>query len=83
MALSVWWKFDSHLLFLVDCDADVVFAVDASGSIEEQGEGNWQLVLQFLQMLATQIVRQSPGARIGMSRFSDNGDIISQLRDFQ
>ena len=65
------------------CDADVVFAVDASGSIEDQGAGNWQLVLQFLGRLATEIINRSSNTRIGMSRFSDNGDIINRLREFQ
>ena len=51
MMLISFFYFLIPLLYipLIDCGAaDIVFVIDASGSINEQNEGNWNLLLDFV-----------------------------------
>lgn len=56
-----------------DCSqqkADIVFVVDASGSIKDMGAGNWDLILQFIRHLADSLNIGTDGVRIGLVVFS-------------
>lgn len=71
---------------MIICKADVVFCVDNSGSIrdtEPTGTDNWQLVLDFLVALASQLSISADGTHVGLVDFGERGYLEFDLNKYQ
>ena len=63
--------------------ADVVFAMDVSGSIREQGKDNQDKLKDFIINSARAMALRYSLVRFGLVTFGDNATIIASLRDYQ
>jgi len=65
-----------------DCNSatvDLVFVVDSSGSIEEAGAGNWNLVLNFVNQVINQLNIGETQTRVAVTRFANIGESMFNL----
>lgn len=62
-----------------DTPADVVFAVDSSGSI---GKENFQKAIDFVKNVARELP-VSTSSRVGLETFSDNEKVLRHVVDIQ
>ena len=61
-------------------NADMVFVLDSSGSIEK---GNWDIMLKFVVKLIQAFTIGEDDVHVGIVRFSDTADISFRLDDYE
>ncbi|ELU18068.1 hypothetical protein CAPTEDRAFT_56746, partial [Capitella teleta] len=61
---------------------DLLFLVDGSGSIEQKGADNWNLVISFINSLAGQFDIGPGQTRVGMVTFSNKAQIRIKLNEY-
>ena len=58
---------------------DLVFVVDSSGSIEQAGQGNWNLVLNFVNRVINELNIGEFATRVAVTRFANIGESMFYL----
>ena len=62
---------------------DLVFVVDSSGSIEFAAAGNWNRMLTYIQDSVSGFRFGTDDVRVGLVRFSNNGNVEFYLDDYK
>ena len=76
--ISYYMIFRFPFFFLdVNCDLDVGFILDGSGSVNDADQGNWQRLLQFIVEVIKQLPEQ--GTQVGVVVFSTEAELRIRL----
>ena len=70
---------------VVDCSTspiDLGFVLDGSGSIEDKGVGNWDLVINFVDNIIDRFDVGSDKTRVGLVAFSNQAQLKIPLNKF-
>ena len=57
------------------CQADIMFLMDSSGSIQDTGQNNYQLMKNFIKMLVDRLDIGQDKVRIALTIFSTNANV--------
>ena len=61
---------------------DLVFIIDSSGSIQDAGSGNWNLILDFVVKFIESYNIGENNVRVGLTKFSNSGSVEIHLDDY-
>ena len=61
---------------------DLAFVIDSSGSIEEKGVGNWNLVLRFVSDVVNRFIIGRDSVRVALVRYGENANIEFHLNEY-
>lgn len=59
-----------------DCQADILFLVDSSGSIQDTGTNNYRMLQDFIAALIQRLTIGTDKVRVALAIFSTNAQLI-------